>query len=116
MIARRVCPWPVTIDRFFESHGPALLWLIAFAAYWALLPTDAAFAWRHKLGFWCGTAAAVLAWSAWLDLRFFRKVLGRTAGQALGALAVQRAISWTLVLAIFIAGSGLQVVASTLGI
>jgi hypothetical protein len=114
--ARRTRPWQRTIDLFFQGHAPWLLWLIAFSAYWAFLPTVTAFTWPGRDRVWLYSAGLVAAWSAYVDFRFFRAALACTRRQAVRDLLLQRILSWTAALAIFLGPPGYQVIASRLGL
>jgi hypothetical protein len=104
------------IDLFFQGHAPWLLWLAAFAAIWAFFPTVLVLGWTYAKWAWYGSALAVAAWSAVIDYRFFRGVLGRGAGSALGNLLLQRVVSWGAGLAWFLGRSAWQVTAARLGL
>jgi len=100
------------IDLFFAGFAPWLLWLTGLAAIWSWLPPIEAFAFTRP--FWLLIAApAVLAWSCYVDLRFFRSVLDTRAGRA---LLGHRAISWPACLLWFMASSIWPPVASRLGL
>jgi hypothetical protein len=89
-----------TIDLFFTGAGPWAAWLIGLCAIWSFLPPARAFAFSNP--FWLyGGAAVAIVWSAWIDFRFFRLVLGRGRVGAWGGLLLQRLISWSLVILIF---------------
>jgi hypothetical protein len=113
VVARGSIPFRRTVSIFFASHGPWLLWLVAWSACWGLIP--ATIMYRHVLD---GRLSmiAVFAWSAYLDYRFFRVVIGRSPLGAAHALAIQRLICWGPGLLIFVAPAGWQEIASTLGI
>jgi len=87
------------IDLFFTGHGPWLLWLIGLSAIWSFfLPAEAFSLTRVWL---YGAAALAVAWSACIDFCFFRFVLGRSRAGAGRDLLLHRAISWSLIIAIF---------------
>jgi hypothetical protein len=105
-----------TVDAFFAGQGPWLLWLAGFAALWTLLPAEAAY---QSWGFpdlWWGAAAAAAAWSLWIDFGFFRRIGGRSPAGAAKDLAIQRLVSWSIGMIIFVAPAGWQTVAAALGI
>jgi hypothetical protein len=104
------------IDLFFWGHGPWLFWLAGFAALWAFVPAARVYRWTFAGWAWYGSALAVAAWSASLDYRFFRSVLRRSAGGALGSLLAQRAIAWVAGLAWFVGSAAWQVTATRLGL
>jgi hypothetical protein len=111
---RRKMAFGRLIDIYFESHTAWLLWTIVFAAIWAIVPTRLVYRWLEYKWLWYASAWAVIAWSAYRDFGFFRRVLERTPGRALADLLVQRALSWGVGLAIFLAPGGWQAVASAL--
>jgi hypothetical protein len=89
-------------DLFLVANAPWLLWLVAFAALRALeSPIQAAapplaLSWAIEL-----SAVLVAAWSAFVDLHFFREVLPHPAGSARD-LILQRAIGWSCSVAYFL--------------
>ena len=93
-------------DLFFGANAPWLLWLTAFAMLRCLQSSMQAIAppmplaWATEL-----SLVPVAAWSAYIDLHFFREVLprpGGTAGSARGDLILQRAIGWTCTIGYFL--------------
>jgi len=105
-----------TIDEYFAGHGPWLLWLAAFAGLWTLLPPETALgSWRFPHLWWTAAGAAA-AWSLWIDFIFFRRTAGRSPAHAARDLAIQRAVSWSIGMTIFVAPAGWQTVASVLGL
>jgi hypothetical protein len=114
--ARRAGPWPRTIDLFFMGHGPWLLWLVAFSAYWAFLPPVAAFSWPARNRIWFLSAEIVAVWSAYIDFCFFRCVLKCTVWQAGRDLLLQRSLAWSAGLFLFLGSSAIQVVATRFGL
>jgi hypothetical protein len=48
---------------------------------------------------WASTALVVIAWSAYLDFQFFRRVAATTSPGLY--LVVQRAVSWSLIVLVF---------------
>jgi hypothetical protein len=88
-------------DLFFAANAPWLLWLVAFAALRCLeTPMQAAapplaLSVAIKL-----SLVLVAAWSAYVDLQFFREVLPGPAG-GVGDLLLQRAIGWSCSAAYF---------------
>jgi hypothetical protein len=108
----RTISMPQAIDLFFAGFAPWLLWLTGLAAIWSWLPDTQAFAWTQP--FWLLIAApAVLVWSCYIDLRFFRSVLEHRPGRA---LVCHRLISWPVWLLWFMASSIWPPVASRLGL
>jgi hypothetical protein len=91
------------IDRFFVGHTPWLLWIVVSSLLPTFLPLTLTFT---LMRYWLvGGALAALTWSLWIDFHFFRGILGESANRALRKLAVQRLISWTLIIAVFAYGS-----------
>jgi hypothetical protein len=83
------------IDRFFTGHAAWSLWLIAFGACWSSVPDGSAV--QPAFWLWQASACAILLWSVYVDLCFFRCV-SATPGRDLLA---QRAISWVLIVAVW---------------
>jgi hypothetical protein len=96
-----------SIDEYFAKPRPWLLLLAILAAEWTFVPAPAAFAWKGYPMACYVAALAALAWSVKVDRAYFSD-----ARQIL----VQRLVSWTLMIAIFVAPAAWQVVASKLGI
>jgi hypothetical protein len=105
-----------TIDAWFAGHGPWMLWLAAFAAMWTLLPAHAAYGSWQFPDIWWGFAAAAAAWSLWIDFGFFRRTGARSPGQAAKDLAIQRLVSWSIGMTIFVAPAGWQTIAARFGL
>jgi hypothetical protein len=100
----RALPFAAALDRFFLTNAP---WLVVMTALAALCVADT----PQQIGPWIqpprvwiavAVAAGGLAWSAVLDVAFFRAVLGRTRASALADALVFRAIAWPLALVYFI--------------
>jgi len=104
--ARRV-PFPQAADKFFAANTPWLLWLLVFVGIRALQTPEQASAWPI---WWQRTVLlsllAPMAWSFYLDLRFFRRVTVDSARSALADVALQRLICWTCILGYFIGHDG----------
>jgi hypothetical protein len=115
VVLRKQLRWE-TIDAFFAGQGPWMLWLAAFAALWTLLPPEVAYkSWGFPDVWW--TAAGVAAmWSLWIDFGFFRRIAGRSSATAAKDLAIQRLVSWSIGMIIFVAPAGWQTVAAALGL
>jgi len=87
-----------TVDLYFMGFGPWLLWVLAL--------TGAAFFWPSADPAWSigqawllGSAAVAFAWSAWINLGFFRGALAWSGPRAaLGVVAVRVAV-WGFVAA-----------------
>ena len=84
---------PAAVDLFFTGHGPWSLWSIglgAFGSWFPDFPEPAFSAWECSV-------CAILVWSWYIDLCFFRCFSARPVRD----LLVQRAISWSLFLAVW---------------
>jgi hypothetical protein len=92
------------IDSFFRGYGPWLLWLVGMCAIWACLsPSVKSFDGTVSI-VWLGAGGALaIAWSFYIDFSFFRSVLGRSPERAARDLALQRLISWSLIMSIIAA-------------
>ena len=92
---RRDVSFAQASDLFFAGHAPWLLWLVASAVFWASVrpPPPAVFS------IWAASMTLVAAWSAWIDLHFFRHIFGMKAPGRY--LLVQRTIAWALFVAVF---------------
>ena len=101
VIGRRANRPPMSrvIDLFFAGHASWTLLLLAIAASLAFLSPDAG--WMLLLRLWVWVMLAVIAWSAYVDVCFFRSILGSSRPTALRDLAVLRLLTWTAVVAIF---------------
>ena len=107
LACRRMMPPTRAIDLFFAGHGPWMLWLIGLTAIWSLASTAAASELTNHL--WRSYAGIVVVlWSLWIDYWFFRIVCQFQWGAALRALAIQRLVSWAIVLTIFGAPAAFQ--------
>jgi hypothetical protein len=105
-----------TIDAYFAGHAPWLLWLAAFATMWTLSPPQAVYASRQFPDIWWTLAAVAAAWSLWIDYRFFRRAGDRSPSKAAKDLAIQRLVSWSIGMTIFVAPAAWQTVAARLGL
>ncbi len=94
---------PRVLDLFFAGHGAWTLLLLAIATSFVFLSPNAG--WTLLLRLWVWVMLAVIAWSAYIDLCFFRSILGESRGTALRDLVVLRLLTWTAVVAIFAAPS-----------
>ena len=106
---RRKAPFGEMIDTFFTGQT---VWLLLLAAYTATV------AWGGPGSYsrWLPAAFGALAWSAYVDFGFFRRVLGRSRVEAARDLLIQRLLCWIPVIAIFTGPPGWQVAASALGL
>jgi hypothetical protein len=88
-------------DIFFTGHAAWTLLILLVAAMLAFAPPQY---WRLIIvGPTVVGILVVVAWSAYVDVCFFRHVCGATLGRAIAQVAVQRFIAWTLILWIFCA-------------
>jgi hypothetical protein len=115
LLRKRTIPFAAAVDLYFTGNGPGLLWLIALAAEWALIPTATAYEWMRYQWAWYSFGIFVLIWSAYIDYRFLRLILDRTRGQAVRDLLMIRAVTWIPGLALFLGASAYQVLLSGLG-
>jgi len=83
---------PRAVDAGFTGHAAWSLWLLLFGAWWSRFPLPIAS--EAAVWFWLTSAAAVLAWSAWVDYCFHRSVLDSSPAQSLRNLVVQRGLCW----------------------
>jgi len=83
------------VDLFFAGHAPLLLWLLASVIFWHSVdpqPPEIFRAWGLSL-------VPITAWSGYVDFQFLRHVAGmKRPGWC---LFVQRAVCWTLFVAVF---------------
>jgi hypothetical protein len=94
----------VLLDRFFAGHAAWTLLLIVTAGTLAFVPP--AMVWRLLTGVCLWTAALVVVWSAYVDLCFFRFVVGAGRAAAVRDVAVLRLLTWTVVFWIFAVPAG----------
>lgn len=92
---RATVPWPAAVDLFFTGHAPWLLWAIGFGAFWSSVPHSEAFFVAFLV--WVCSVCPMVIWSGYIDLCFFRRISTRPVL----TLFLQRAISWTLILAVW---------------
>ena len=86
------------LDLYFAGRGAWSLALIALGAVAAYSPPLVVYFWAsswHQRALLAGFALPVAAWSAYVDVCFFRVVLEYSSRRAVRVLAVQRALSWT---------------------
>jgi hypothetical protein len=93
-------PFSRAVDLFFMSHGPWIMWLLAYASIWAFASPDHALFWTAPRYLWPSFILAIL-WSALIDYCFFWQVFHRNGMEAAFDLFLQRAVSWTLGVLIF---------------
>jgi hypothetical protein len=95
LVYRRTPPQPISfaraVDVFFAGHGVWMLWIVAVSAIGLAVPPRALGPWLLPL---LAAALVPLVWSLWIDFRFFRDVMNRSAGGALEDLLVQRVVGW----------------------
>lgn len=97
---RRAMPFARLVDIFFAGYGPWILWVLAFSYLWAFLPMEIALKY-----FWTGSIAVtggiVMAWSFYLDYRFFRGAMSRGRFGAAWDAARVWLLSWAVCIVIF---------------
>ena len=106
-IVYRVRPRPIpfarAVDLFFAANAPWLVWLLAFVTLRSVqTPRQAtappiALLWAVEL-----SLLIVAAWSAYIDLQFFREVLPRSDRAAARDLMLQRTIGWSSTILYFL--------------
>ena len=94
----RVAP-SVLIDTFFAGHAAWTLTLIVLGTTMTVVSPERW--WFFITRVWLYAAAVVIAWSAYVDYWFWRHYLRATPGQALGRLAIHRAVVWLFVFWLF---------------
>jgi hypothetical protein len=89
------------IDSFFAGYRPWLLWLAGMCIIWSLMsPSARSLDWTVSEVWQDAGIVIALALSVYIDFHFFRTVLKRSPAQARRELAIQRLISWGLILAV----------------
>jgi hypothetical protein len=106
-LASRRVSFPRAVDLFFTALGPWFVWLLGFAALRCFLtPTGATAPSPVMMRAVELSVIPVIAWSAHIDLQFFRIVLqprdGRSGRTARRDLIWQRAIGWVATLVYFL--------------
>lgn len=92
----RTVPFAGAVDLFFGGSTPWLLWLTAFIGLRAVqTPVQATAPNPATVLAILASLVPIVAWSAAIDLRFFRDVLRRPGRGAVRALILQRAIAWS---------------------
>jgi hypothetical protein len=90
------------LDVFFAANAPWLVLLIAFDTWRTFLtPAQAGAMLEKPLYLVLFSFAAVVIWSTYIDLRFFREFLPRVDGRAGRDLLLARTISWIGIVAYF---------------
>lgn len=98
---RQNVPFPNLIDSFFAGYRPWLLWLAGMAAIWCFLsPSTRRVDWAVEVIWELGALLIAVARSLYIDFHFFRSVLKQDSSRAARQLAIQRVISWGLILTI----------------
>jgi hypothetical protein len=92
-------PLAHAIDVFFSGHGPWMFMLVGVAASIAFLTPEVA--WTLMPGPWLAALVVILAWSAYVDFRYFTVVLGARAGRAAIDMTLFRLFTWFVVFVIF---------------
>jgi hypothetical protein len=92
------------INLFFRGYSPWLFWLVGVCAIWLFLsPSSKSLDWTVSVVCLDGGVALAVLWSLHIDFHFFRSVLSHSPAGAARALALQRFISWPLILGIIAA-------------
>ncbi len=95
--SRGQVPFARAADLFFAGNAPWLLWIVVLATLggalspkWIVTLSIPPTAWISL-----GSLVPIIAWSAYIDFHFFREVLQRPAGGAVGHVALVRAVGWS---------------------
>jgi hypothetical protein len=107
---------PRAIDLSFAADGPWLLWLLAYASIWALLPPERAYFQANIHWFWYGLAMVAAIWSGYIDFWYFRAIFGQSPMRAGRSILFYRAVCWPIFLVVFAWSAGWQTVAGWLGL
>lgn len=92
------------LDLYFAGRGAWSLALIAAGGIAAYSPPLVVYFWTsswRQRALLAGVALPVAAWSAYVDVCFFRVVLEYTSRRTVRVLAVQRVLCWTAALLYF---------------
>jgi hypothetical protein len=87
------------VDAFFAGHVPWMIVLIVLALTIPVLRPDEL--WPVLNGFALVAVPVAIVWSAWIDIRFFRDVIGDTRGRAIADAVLMRLVTWPLVFGLF---------------
>ncbi|HEY2383886.1 MAG TPA: hypothetical protein VGK48_22145 [Terriglobia bacterium] len=94
-------PFSNLIDSFFAGYRPWLLWLAGMSAVWCFLsPSTRRLDWTVEVTWQFAGIAIAVVWSLYIDFCFFRLVLKQSSSRAARQLAIQRLISWVLILSV----------------
>ena len=101
---QRPLPFARSVDLFFTGNAPWLLWLIALMTLGSLQTPRQTAALSIPPAAWIalGSLVPVVAWSAWIDFRFFREVLLETPRRAFRDVLLFRLIAWPCALFYFL--------------
>jgi hypothetical protein len=89
------------IDLFFRGYSPWVYWLIGMCALFVFLsPSSKSLDWTVSILWLDGGAVLAVALSLYIDFFFFRSVLRRSRTAAVRDLALQRLISWFVIMGI----------------
>lgn len=91
--------WAATIDRFFVGHATWTLYMIVLMASLAFLPPQ--ISWRLLTTIWLMVLAVVLAWSAYVDFCFFRRITAAGPASAARRVVIHRLLTWTAIFIVF---------------
>ena len=98
---RHDIPFSSLVDSFFAGYKPWLVWLAGMSVIWTLMsPSAKPLDWTISVVWLDGGVVIALVWSIYVDFHFFRSVLKRSTGRARRDLAIQRLISWGLILTV----------------
>jgi len=117
--ARPIRPFSRDLDRFSAGRRPWAFFLVALAAVASCLTPLQMNAWSEAtptlavLGL---IASAIVVRSGYLDFRFYREALDRSAADARRDVLLQRAINWTAAAVYFGGYAGWPIVADWIGL
>jgi len=95
----RRLPASAVVDAFFAGHVPWIIVLIVLALTIPVLRPDEL--WPVLNGFALVAVPVAIVWSARIDSRFFRDVIGDSRGRAIADAVLMRLVTWPLVFGLF---------------
>ena len=99
---RRI-PFARAVDLFFVANAPWLLWMIAFGVLRCVqTPMQATSPPAALMWILEASLVPIAAWSAYIDVQFFREVLPRPAGSPVRDVFLQRAVGWPSTIVYFL--------------
>ena len=95
----RRLPVFAVVDAFFAGHGPWVILLIVLGLTIPALGPAEVFPALIRLA--VIAVPLVLAWSAWIDVCFFRDTIGESRGRAVADALLTRLLTWPIVFGLF---------------